>query len=256
MNKEELIKLVKRKKEFSGLPNELISNFLEFYLKKINFEKISKHDAKIIIKEIRAQLRYSVGQYQTGSKNREKLLEENKITELLKTHSSTAERMDFYPTLKKLIKKLNVKSVLDLGCGLNPIALASNEIKYHASDIREDELFLVRKFFKKNKIVGKVFVCDLKNLQKKLPKADLCLILKVFDIIDDKNHETPEKIVQEVPCEKMLVSFPSKKLSGKQMNHPRRFWFEKILYKLNYNFETFHSDNEIFYLICQDLFFS
>ncbi|MBU1051968.1 MAG: hypothetical protein KJ718_05450 [Nanoarchaeota archaeon] len=248
-SKENIIKKIKQKKELAGLADIVVENCLNSYLKKynLNLKNLSEKQLKIIIKELRAELRLLVGRFQKTTKARSLL----DIKKLLKTHSSTSERLQFYPKLRSIIKKLKPKSILDLGCGLNPIALANKNIVYHASDINEDELSLIKEFFKKNKIKGNVFVCDLRNLKTKnnLPKADLCLILKVLDIIGKKHAE---EIITKVPCKKLIVSFATRKLSGKKMNHPRRIWFESLLERLNYNFEVFNSDNEVFYSIEKD----
>ena len=247
---QSLIKKIKQKKELSGITDKIVSELLLDYLKKysISLKNISPKQTKIIIKEIRSQLRTISGQFQKGAKNREKLLETDSIQQLLKTHSSTAERLEFYPELKSIIKRLKVTSILDIGCGLNPIALANSGLTYYASDIKEDELSLIKRFFKKNKIKGKLFVQDLTKSSLNFPKTDICLILKVLDTIDP-NHVLTETLLKKVHSKYFIISFSTKKLSGKPMNFPRRRWFEKLLVKLNFHYKTFQSQNEIFYLI-------
>ncbi|MDP1695846.1 MAG: hypothetical protein Q8L29_02965 [archaeon] len=244
----ELLLKVKEKKELSGLSNSFVSEVLEKHLKKIKSEKLTPSEKKIIIKEVRAELRRSAGMFQKGFKHRESFLEKGDIISLLKTHSSTAERIDSYPMLKNMISQLNAKSILDLGCGLNPLALASPDITYYAVDIRQDELNLIESFFKKNKIHGKVFIQDLRKSIDNLPSADLCLILKLFDIISQK-HEKSEYIIKNVKCRNIIISFSTKTLSGKPMRLARRLWFERILSKLNYPFSIKQLDNEIFYIV-------
>jgi hypothetical protein len=96
---------------------------------------------------------------------------------------------------------------------------------------------------------GKLRAPVLKKIKDNLPKTDMCLILKVLDIIDDKRHELSKKIIKCVKCRHLLVSFSTQKLSGKPMNKPERRWFEELLEKENLKFEKFMSNNEIFYLI-------
>ncbi len=200
LTKNELLKKIKQKKELIGLADSIVFSSLEKYLQKykINLNEISKKQLKIIIKDLRAELRILTGRFQKSLKDKSKIFASNKIERLLKTHSSTAERLEFYPELKKIISSLNAKSILDLGCGLNPLVLASSKTYYYAYDIREDELFMIKEFFKKNKIRGKTFVYDLRAIQGDLPKADICLLFKVLDIIDDKKHRLKEKILQIV----------------------------------------------------------
>jgi len=252
---DSLIIEIKRKRELSGLSSKIIEEALENYMIKKRIDKkllsgFSKKDRKIIMKEIRSELRLFHGRFQASQKSREKFLEENKIDDLLKTHSSTKERMQFYPELKSIFKKLNIKSVLDLGCGLNPLALADTEIEYRASDINEVDILLVKKFFDKNKIKGDAFFCDLRKINEAaLPETDICLLFKLLDILEKKGHKLARGIIEKINCKYILASFSTKKLSGKPMNKPKRIWFENLLGKLNYRYEIIETDNEIFYLI-------
>jgi len=251
ITKRQIINKIRKKKELSGIDKSIISELLDSYIKKRNIflPNLKKPHIKIIVKDIRAELRKYTGRFQKSTKDRVRLLEENKIGALLKTHISTQERLSFYPKLKEKIRNLKVSSILDLACGINPIALSSPKIKYYASDIKKDELNLIKKYFKKKKITGKTFVYDLRKIKPGLPKADLCLLFKVLDIIEEKGHKLSEKIIKQVPCRYVMVSFPTKKLSGRPMKHPKRIWMEKLLERLSYKYSIFKSSNEIFYLI-------
>jgi len=243
-----LIKKIKEKKELSGVSDSIVKDNLDKVLKKYNVssEYLTPKNEKIILKEVRSLLRDQVGQFQTSIKSRSKFLDDK--NQLLKTHSSTKERLTFYPELIKIIKNLKVKSILDLGCGLNPVALANKEVKYFASDINEEEISIINRYFKKKKIRGHAFIYDLKKINKDLPKADLCLLFKILETVDD-DHKLTKKILLLVQCDKILVSFSSKKLSGKSMDNPNRSWFEILISKMNFKVKKFHSDNEIFYLL-------
>jgi hypothetical protein len=247
-----LVKKIKEKKELSGVVDSLVIELLKNYLQKykLSIDNLKPSEKKIIVKEIRAELRQYTGQFQKNTRLRDSFLEQNKIHELLQTHTSTSERYEFYPYVKKFISNLNIKSILDLGCGLNPIALAEANIIYYASDIKEDELELVNKFFSEKNINGKTFICNLKKIDScNLPNTDLCLIFKVLDIIDKKGHSNAMNLIEKVPCKYILASFSTKKLSGKKMNRPYRAWFEKFLNRKKFAFEKFEIPNEIFYLI-------
>ncbi len=249
MLKDNLINAIKQKKELSDISNSLISDILNKYLKKhkIYLEALNKKDIKLIISSVRAELRLYSGRFQKSTKDKELLLKQNKIIELLKTHSSTSERLDFYPELKKIISSLNISSILDLASGLNPLALASSNIEYYAIDIKESEIFLINQFFKKHKIKGKAIVSDIRTLDK-FPKADLCILFKILDILDN-SYELAQKFLKNINCRYFLISFSTITLSGKRMKIPRRFWLERILNNLNFKFKIFSSNNEIFYLI-------
>lgn len=250
MDESTVIQIIKKKKELQDIADSVVQSVLEEQISKhrISLSGLNEKQVKPIIKSVRAELRLFSGRFQKSLKDRKAMLKENRIEELLQTHSSTKERLSFYPELKKKIASLKVKSILDLGCGLNPIALANKNIKYYASDIKESELSLIKEYFKINKFSGESFIHDLR-FKKNLPEADLCLLFKVLDVIDTKNHKNATELIKSIHCKYILVSFATKKLSGKKMNFPRRFWFENLLNSLNLKFETFSTENEFFYLI-------
>jgi len=251
----ELIKKIKEKPELSGIPDIIVQELIDKYIKryKLNLKEMKKSDIKIIIKETRAQLRLYTGRFQLSNKPlSSNNKEETDTISLLKAHSSTNERLSFYPKLKEKINNLHPKSILDLGCGLNPLELASKDVYYYASDINQTHLDIIKEFFKKNKIPGETFIYDLRNLSKypePLPETDLTLLFKVLDIIDDKGRANAEKIINMIPAKHILASFSTIKISGKKMNRPERQWFEKMLARLGKKYSTFSSENEIFYLI-------
>lgn len=248
----EIVAKIQKKKELAGLSSSIVTRAVAQYMKKIpiNQEQLTPRQEKLLIKEVRAELRSLTGQFQKSAGKRQYLFEHNDILNLLKTHTSTAERLSFYPQLKKIIHDLKARSILDLGCGLNPIALAEPALLYYALDIKEDELALVKRFFDKNKINGEVKIADLRTLHaNELPSADICLLFKVLDLIEQKGHKRAEALISAIPCRYILASFSTKTLSGKSMNHPQRGWIEQLSKRLGFSFTLINSRNEIFYLI-------
>lgn len=251
--KDELVSKVMKKKELSGLDKALVKDIVEEKLKKLKLKipETKKSEQKELVKEIRAELRKYAGRFQKSLKKRKQFLQEGKITQLLKSHSSTAERLEFYPKIRELIKNLNISSIIDIGCGINPIAIANKDITYYASDINRGELSLVNEYFKSKKIKGETFVFDLRKIKtKKLPiqKADLCIIFKVLDIVGKGMHNLAESIIDSLDCKYYLISFSTKTLSGKPMNRPKRLWMEDLLKNRGLKFNVFETKNEIFYL--------
>jgi len=104
---KELIKLIKQKREFLGLPDSILEKVLEF--KQI---KNKTEDEKI--KLTRAFLRKYFGVFMTNKVLR------GMDEKVLKNHISSRKRDYnlFYAKIMELIGK-NFKSVVDLGCGMN-----------------------------------------------------------------------------------------------------------------------------------------
>ena len=245
---EELLQAVKEKKELQGISSSLISELIEKQIKRYPVRDFTKKEKKLIVKSVRADLRLYAGRFRVSTQDRKKMLEEKDYDKLLNTHSSTAERMSEYPFIKELMVKLKVKSILDLGCGLNPIALADKSKEYIASDINEDDLSIVSTFFKKNKIKKRVFIHDLRKPLPQLPEVDLCILMKVLDIIEKKGHRLAEEVISNINSKYFLISFPTIKLSGKKMDHPRRFWIEKMLSRLGLKYQCIQRENEVLYI--------
>lgn len=227
-----LIEVIKKKSELEGVSTKVIEQLLVKYLK--GKSNLSAKEEKLIVSDIRKELRNYVGRFQDLSED--------------DSHVSTKERQQSYSLVKEIISDLNANSILDLGCGLNPLFLASKGIEYNALDIDEKSLGKVKSFFNKNGIHGQIIVKDLRNDSLIFPKADLCLIMKVLDLVDKNGHKRAEEIIKNIDSKNFLISFPTKTLSGKPMRHPQRGWIERLLARLGFKFKIYKTYNEIFYL--------
>ncbi len=179
---------------------------------------------------------------------------------ILRQNTSTRERLNIYPPIYKEIKKLKPKRILDLGCGLNPISLSLSDWQgeYFAYDINREEISFLQKFILILKSVtninGHASCFNLSETEKisSLPKADLCLIFKVTDVLEQKKykkHKITEELIQKLPCRFILLSFSTKTLSGKPMTAPERNWLKWLLERLKYQYQILKYPSEIFYLI-------
>ncbi len=227
-----LIDQIKAKRELQNVPDSFIHQYLAEYLRKKNISlPLSKKSNKIVIKDIRSALRLKTGRFKGAE-----------------WHLSVKERIEVYPILRELITQVNPKSILDLGCGLNPLFLAKPGIKYYAYDIQADDINEINNYFRKNNIEGKARVADITTYD--FPNADICLLLKVLDIMDTHGkHKQSEILLKRIPSKYIIASFSTKTLSGRPMNHPQRGWIERLCTRLGYRFERRITTNEIFYLI-------
>ena len=146
---QEVVNKIKEKKELSGLDDSVVEKVVQKKLKNISMkiEDMREKQLKELVKMSRAELRFLIGGFKKTSNPEEVDFSETEIKDLLSLHSSTRERLDFYPKLKEMIAAMKIKSILDLGCGLNPLALANKSYKYYAFDINRDDINLVNKFF-------------------------------------------------------------------------------------------------------------
>ena len=254
----ETINEIKKKKELSSLSD----SFIRYIISKIN-------NPKSIVKEARKELRKFYGSFQIKNAIKKRDLYLNEIIKglnkkefnleahknLLNTHRSTKERLDIYEDLYRKLPEFN--SILDLACGLNPFSLLFLKIlnfKYYAYDLECQELNLIKEYFKTIKNNFSEFDFEVKeiNLFEETPKikTDLAFIFKFFDLLETRNqYKLAEKIISEINSNHIIVSFSTRTLSGKLMNHPNRKWFELMLERLDLKFKIFKYENEIFYFI-------
>jgi len=258
----QLIADIKRKKELSDIDDSFVKPELlrivsrerkiaEFLSSPHDFEKIKRAKKyKDLVKKTRATLRKAAGVF----------IEKGKLKELeniFLRHKSTKERAEIYPHLYRKIFHITgtPKSILDLGCGLNPLSYKFLGAKpfYYAVDISSSVVDAVNDFFMKNKIKGYAKIMNLREIKNKklnLPKAEICFMFKLLDSIElEKGHKLAEKLIKDVPCQWIVASFSKKTLSGKKMRHPYRGWIEQLCRRLGYFYEIIDFENEIFYII-------
>jgi hypothetical protein len=274
---QRLIREIKKKKELEELSDKYvkkqINNFLKknYKAKKFLAEEYSPRSSfyKKIVKEIRAELRRSFGLFRNDSGNSGKdihrILREFKnstnkkdiIKEILKIHSSTRERLPYYAEIYQEIFKITgkPKRILDLGCGVNPFSqyyMKLDDLVYDAYDLGKEEIKAINKYFEFSRVHGKAFILDITqtNNLRKLPPANIAFLFKMTDVLDKrKGHKKSEEVLQAIPAEFVVISFPTLTMSGKKMNFPRRKWIEYLCTRLNYPFKYFSVMNEIFYVI-------
>jgi len=282
---EEKVKIiiddVRKKKELKELSEGFVREHLSKYLQEKrraadslikNFNQKSS-DYKKLVKEIRANLRrlYGLFRVEEEAKRRKELVEEllqsekkqrkNIIDKILSTHSSTKERMPFYEKIYEKIFLMTGKpeSIIDLGCGINPFSISYmglNKLDYHAYDLSVEEIGGLNLYFKllhqENKhFRGKAEILDIMNWVKisKL-STDICFLFKMTDVLDSgRGHKAAETVVKNVPAKYVVVSFPTRTMSGKKMNFPRRKWIELMCERLGYKFKMIKFANEIFYVV-------
>lgn len=267
-NLKEIILKIKTKK-WKNLDESVIKDKINLYLKKnpkIKIEYVDEKNPefKKIVKFVKQEMHRSYGAFQSNTNKRDKLLEEliketneTKKSELkeeiLKTHSSTRERLSSYAKLKQKMSFLRGKTILDLGCGLNPLMFDNNKII--AVEFNKDDVDFLNKYFdiinknRKETERSKAIVLDLtkkENIVKlNKEKFDVVFAWKLFDLLNSDVIEAIVKLDYRI----IAVSFSTKTLGNKQMNVPKRKWFETKLDELNLKSEAYFFENELFYVI-------
>jgi 16S rRNA (guanine(1405)-N(7))-methyltransferase len=278
----ELIASIKLKKGLSSLDDRFVAEKVKkvfasnrviqrkFYESKdfAQFSRSKEHEE--LLKRIRKELRAVYGVFQaTGDRERRDILERLRTTksgnerkriidELLSTHTSTKERLPYYDEVyAEICARTKPKFIIDLGCGLNP--LAYQYFVQHgfrptiiASDLSVEDMAFLDECFKVLGIPGKTIALDLTKNYKMVRtlKGDVTLLFKLLDSLEETKRHISYDIFDHITTPWIVASFPTKSLGGrKSIARAGRAWFERLLTRKGLRWETFSVENELFYVI-------
>jgi hypothetical protein len=278
IKQDALIRLVRKSKKFSGVDEKVIlyallkrlehDQVMQRFLERSSLKGLERNKkTKRLVKDVRAVLFPMYGMYYNKhSDDRFKLLKELKkdsslemYKNILHCHASSRERLPFYEKLYREIFTITGKptKILDLGCGLNPFSLPFMKLKnieYLASDFSPSDCAFLEEYFTIAKIKGRVICLNLTDDVDAtkvwgLPHVDVCFLLKVVDVIDQKGHKASEILLKNIKSDFVVVSFSTMTLSNKKMRKPKRTWFEVMVKRLGYTYTEIEKPNEIFYVV-------
>lgn len=277
---EALIKTIKEKKEFSALSEAFVKEKAEAYLnehprEKAALEKNGYHERskefKAVVKGVRAGMREVYGVFQKEStEKRRRLLTAfidakghgarlAALDRLLGSHQSTRERKHHYKELyARLFEERPARGVLDLGCGLNPLAYGwlPGSPTYECCDISEEDMALINEYFKGEGIEGRAWECDLlkPEAQAALSKteADTVLMLKVVDTLESQRRDVTKGLIETLlgntNVRRIIISFPQRSIGGRVFRKGNQEnWFTRFLTEKEVSWERFELGDEEFY---------
>jgi 16S rRNA (guanine(1405)-N(7))-methyltransferase len=150
-------------------------------------------------------------------------------------HASTRERLDFvdrfYADIFAALPP--VRSVLDIACGLNPLAIPwmplAEGTRYYAVDIYLDMMEFLSSFFKIMNIRGAGLAEDV--IESPPPESvDLALVLKTIPCLEQADRTAGARLLESLNARHILVSFPAQSLGGRGKGMPENY--EKHFFQL------------------------
>jgi 16S rRNA (guanine(1405)-N(7))-methyltransferase len=176
--------------------------------------------------------------------------------EIMAYHASTRERLPildgFFHTILKDLPP--IRSVVDLACGFNPLALPwmglPNEVEYLAIDIYQDMMVFLQDFMGLLKINGRTAAADV--LEFSLDReVDLALVLKTIPCLEQVDREAGQRLLDSLPAAHMLVSFPVHSLGGKQVGMTENYAarFEELVSGRRWVIRRFEFSTELAFLV-------
>lgn len=176
--------------------------------------------------------------------------------EVMRSHNSTDERLpilkDFFD--QTLASIAPVDSILDLACGLNPLALAwmpvTRELRYHGCDIFSDMTGFLNDFFRHANQDGTFAPCDLTEM-KFTDKAKVAFLLKTLPCLAQLEKGINTHLLEKIPAEHLLISYPVRSLGGraKGMGKTYELQFNELIAGKGWEIQRFEFSSELAFLV-------
>lgn len=188
------------------------------------------------------------------SGNRDTLL--STCVKIMSSHASTRERLPIldqcYATV--LANLPPIRSVLDIACGLNPLAIPwmplAEDVEYHAYDIYQDMMDFLNECMTLMHVQGHVEVCDVTRYCPSR-SYDVAFILKALPCLDQVDKTASSRLLHTINAEHLLVSFPVHSLGGKEkgmtLNYEARF--RQLVADTHWSIKRFEFNTELVYLV-------
>jgi 16S rRNA (guanine(1405)-N(7))-methyltransferase len=176
--------------------------------------------------------------------------------EMMGLHASTRERIDIlevlYGTVLERVRP--VRSVLDVACGLNPLAIPWLGLEagatYHACDAYTDLVGFVRAFLPLAGVRGTAEACDVTR-SPPTGRADLALVLKTIPCLEQLEKGAGRRLLEVLDADHVLVSFPAHSLggAGKGMVENYALGFGEMVRGRPWGVERFEFSTELAFLV-------
>lgn len=245
--KNELIKKITEKKEFSQLPKKDVERVFEMFKEDESLSDLEK------IKKTREMLKKIF----TSFMGRKIMNPKDKDARwFLLRHVSTRERFDFYEEVyEKIFSKIKEKeiSVIDLGCGINCLSYEyfpeNKKVNYLGVEAVNQLVEVVNNYFELKGIKNAKAVQEslfelekIKEIIKKQKKPRICFLFKVLDSLEIVERDYSKKFLKEISgiCEVLVVSFATKSFFKKTPFKVKRNWIKKFIednFKIEQDFE-------------------
>lgn len=171
-------------------------------------------------------------------------------------HASTRERLPilerfFITTLGRLGP---IHSVLDLACGLNPLALPwmplAEDAVYYGCDVYSDMVEFLNTFLVHLGRQGKVSCC---NLAGEVPshQVQVALLLKTLPCLEQVDKTIGTRLLDRIQAEHLLVSFPAHSLGGRSKGMVKNYSsnFDELIADQPWKVQRFDFSSELVYLL-------
>lgn len=176
--------------------------------------------------------------------------------DIMGAHASTRERLPildvFYDTC--LSDLAAPRSVIDVACGLNPLARSwmplPGDVTYHAYDIYADMMQFLQDYMALAQIEGRAEVRDVIHNPPR-EEADLVLLLKTLPCLEQIEKGASARLLDALQARYLLISYPVSSLSGRQKGMVATYdtQFAALAADRNWATRRFVFETELAYLV-------
>ncbi|MDO9546850.1 MAG: hypothetical protein Q7J07_08915 [Pelolinea sp.] len=177
-------------------------------------------------------------------------------TDVMRAHYSTDERLpileDLYQTILSTIQP--IPSVLDLACGLNPLALpwmpVEEDVQYTGCDIFADMIEFLNTFGAHFGLQTEFRSCNLLNAHFD-QHAKVAFLLKTIPCLEQVEKGFAERLLDAIPADYILISYPISSLSGKLKGMQENYTdqFAQLIAGFDWTYERFEFSTELAFLV-------
>ncbi len=253
MNKDELIRKITEKKDFSKLPRKDVE------LAFSHFERRQTSDGEKI--RLTKELLHKV----FGAFGSRKLLSLKDRDEewVLRKHLSTRERIGFYDEIyRKILDGEEV--VFDLGAGINGFGYKyfGRKLRYIAVEAVGQWVDLMNSYFKRNNVNGHAVHLSLFEIEKIKEiikkekgekKENVVFLFKVLDSLEIMDRDYSKKILSELYpfVSKIVVSFATESMGKRKKFRVDRKWILGFIKEKFEILDEFEVGSENFIVFCE-----
>lgn len=235
MEREEIIRKITEKKEFSDLPMQDVERAFS------HFEKRQCSDEEKV-KLTRDLLRKVFSAFTS----RKLLLFREKDEEfVLRKHKSTYERFEHYGEIySRIFSGINEKKVrvIDLGAGVNGFSYKyfnsqKYDIEYLAVESIGQLVKIMNLYFDKNNFKAKAMhfsLFDIERVKKEISRMKrprIIFLMKTIDSLEMLERNYSKKLLREIAplCDRIVASFATRSLGKRQKFIAGRYWIVNFI---------------------------
>ncbi|MDW3195118.1 MAG: Rmt family 16S rRNA (guanine(1405)-N(7))-methyltransferase [Cytophagales bacterium] len=177
--------------------------------------------------------------------------------ELMDLHSSSQERLeDLSGFYNRIFEVTGIPDrMIDLACGLNPLSYPwiheHGAIPYVGYDIDQKTTQLMNELLQSFGYPAQVYFNDLFLNIPEHREIDVVMLLKALPCLEQQEKGISVKLLTEIKCRFLVVSFPSKSLGGKSKGMETNYeaFLNTVVDESRHSIHKINFEREIVYVL-------